>query len=308
MTTDDPFFDDLDPERTVIRPMPGRRSGERSEPRSIPEAPAEKRGYVTQAPQPRRVGGGGITAQGSFESMLGRSINPLVDASSSLLVLATQIRKISSHDDVEGLRSFTVQLIEKFEAAAYDSGYSREAVLTARYILCVFVDESVLGTPWGGNSIWGAESLLTTFHNDAWGGEKFFVLLDRLVQQPASHRDLLELFYLCLALGFRGKYGVAQMGLSQLSDIQGNLYRTIVNQHNDFERELSPRWEGVPDKRNVLERYVPLWVVAALAGVLLLVVFAGFRFILHGTSDPVIAELESISKGATSVTQATQNP
>jgi type VI secretion system protein ImpK len=239
--------------------------------------------------------------------MLGRSINPLVDASSALLVLATQVRNTTSHADVEGLRSFAVQLMKKFEATANDSGYAQETVLTARYILCVFVDESVLGTPWGGESLWGAESLLSTFHNETWGGEKFFVLLDRLVQQPASQRDLLELFYICLALGFRGKYGVAQMGLSQLSDIQGNLYRAIINQHSDFERELSPRWAGVPDKRNVLERYVPLWVVATLAGVLLLVVFSGFRVILHGTSNPVIDGLDSISQGVTTVTQTTQN-
>ena len=52
-------------------------------------------------------------------------------------------------------------------------------------------------------------------------------------------------------------------------------------------------WQGVPDKRNALERYVPLWVVAALAGVLLLVLFAGFRLILDSTADPVIAALEA---------------
>jgi len=307
MPPDDPFFDDIDPERTIIRPMPGRQGGQQSEPRNIPEEATPGPRQASEPVQPRRVGPGGIASQGSFESMLGHSINPLVDASSALLVLASQVRNTTTHSDVEGLRSFAVQLIKKFESTASSEGYAQETILTARYVLCVFVDESVLGTPWGSESLWGAESLLSTFHNETWGGEKFFVLLDRLMQQAASQRDLLELFYICLALGFRGKYGVAQMGLSQLSDIQGNLYRAIVNQRPDFERELSPRWSGVPDKRNLLERYVPLWVVAMLAGVLLLVLFTGFRVILHGTSNPIIDGLESVSRGVATVAETTEN-
>jgi type VI secretion system protein ImpK len=301
MPPDDPFFDDIDPERTIIRPMPGRQGAPtQAEPRQV------SREAVSPV-QPRQAAFSGVSTAGSFDAMLGRSINPLVDAASGLLVLATQLRNTTSHADVEGLRNFAVQSMKKFEVAANDGGYAKETVLSARYVLCVFVDESVLGTPWGGESLWGAESLLSTFHNETWGGEKFFVLLDRLLQQAAAQRDLLELFYICLALGFRGKYGVAQMGLSQLGEIQSNLYRTIVNLHGDFERELSPHWVGEPDKRNILERYIPLWVVATLAGVLLLVLFSGFRVMLNGTSNPVIEGLDILRHGATTVIETKVN-
>jgi len=52
--------------------------------------------------------------------------------------------------------------------------------------------------------VWSRHSLLVTFHNEAWGGEKFFQLLSRLAQNPQEHLDLLELQNVCLALGFEG--------------------------------------------------------------------------------------------------------
>jgi len=42
---------------------------------------------------------------------------------------------------------------------------------------------------------------------------------------------------------------------------------------------------------------VPLWVVGALAGVLLLVTYAGFRFILESSSSPVYEMLDEAGRG-----------
>lgn len=61
--------------------------------------------------------------------------------------------------------------------------------------------------PWGNESEWSKISLLSSFHNETFGGEKFFQLLDRLSKNPVKHLPMLELMYLCLALGFEGKYG-----------------------------------------------------------------------------------------------------
>lgn len=47
------------------------------------------------------------------------------------------------------------------------------------------------------------------FHNEAWGGEKVFILLERLMREPKRYQDLLEFLYICFSLGFRGRYKVA---------------------------------------------------------------------------------------------------
>ncbi len=59
-------------------------------------------------------------------------------------------------------------------------------MLLARYALCTALDEAVLSTPWGSGGDWGKQSLLITVHNEAWGGEKVFQLLDIACKARAS--------------------------------------------------------------------------------------------------------------------------
>lgn len=309
MDSDDPFSNSGDNDRTVIRPTPGRRNAPQA-PGVAPQAP----GIPPQAPPPAApqpamppgaAPGAGMPPPAApagqpftppAAAIAGSGLNPLVDSAVVLLALAGQLRNTPTHPDVAGLREHVVQQIKVFEQNARACGITPETTLAARYTICTFLDETVLSTPWGSESVWSTQSLLSTFHNETWGGEKFFMILDRMSQEPARNLDMLELMYICLSLGFEGKYGVLEQGRSKLTEVMDNLFRTIRMQRGDVERELSPRWHGVQDRRNVLVRYVPLWVVGALAGVLLLVTYAGFRFILESTSNPAYETLESIGQ------------
>jgi type VI secretion system protein ImpK len=217
-----------------------------------------------------------------------------VDAAGTLLALVGQLHGTTSHPDIGSLRGHVEQEVKTFESAARAGGADNETVATARYVLCTLIDETVLSTPWGNESIWSEQTLLAKFHREAWGGEKFFNILDYLLQEPARHIDLLELIYLCLAMGFEGKYRVQDLGNSKLQSIQENLFFTIREIRGDYERELSPHWRGVEDRRNPLVRYVPLWVLGAILGVLLVAIFIGFRVGLNRTTDPVFQQLSVI--------------
>ena len=129
--------------------------------------------------------------------------------------------------DVPGLRRHALDEIRRFEEQARASGVSNEIVLSARYALCAGLDEAVLSTPWGDQSEWAQHPLLVALHREAWGGEKFFDMLDRISQDPARYIDLMELQYLCLAFGFAGKYQVQERGQEHLPDVQQDLYRKI---------------------------------------------------------------------------------
>lgn len=237
-----------------------------------------------------------MPAQGPAAAIRGAGINPLLDAATQLLALANQLRGTPSHSDVNALRAEVVGEIQAFEGAARAAGATPEHVRAARYALCALLDETVLSTPWGSNSAWASDTLLSSFHREAWGGEKFFQILDRMLQEPSRNLDLLELMYVCLALGFEGQYRVMERGRSKLDEIQDNLYRTLRLQLGEFERELSPRWRGVEDRRNALIRYVPLWVVGAVAGVVLIGTFLGFRVALSNAADPVFRELGQVGR------------
>ncbi len=230
----------------------------------------------------------------SLDSIRGAGTSPLAQAASPLLVLMSQLRGLPAHADVNALHQQVIGRVQKFEADAIAAGVAPQIVASARYALCTALDETVLSTPWGTESIWSTHSLLTTFHQETWGGEKFFQILDRLKGNVAGNLDLLEVLYFCLALGFEGKYKILERGNVQIAGVRDELYRLIRQYRGDFERRLSPRWEGVVDRRNPLTRYVPLWVVASVLITVLLALFVSFRFTLSRSAVPIDAALSGV--------------
>ena len=119
------------------------------------------------------------------------------------------------HQAVIELQQQLVNELRQFENRVLQQGVSQEHTRIASYALCTLLDETVLNTPWGAQSHWGHQSLLVIFHKEAWGGEKFFQILEHLVRQPAQNLNLIELFWLCLCLGLEGKYRIVQNGANQ---------------------------------------------------------------------------------------------
>ena len=276
---DDPFKPS---DATVLRPRPGagkRGSGDVGE--SPFRVPAGAPAYVDPIPA-------------SAREFLGTGLNPLVQAASPLLLLAGQLRGTLSSPDLAGLRRHTLDEIRRFEERARSSGVANENVIAARYALCAALDEAVLSTPWGAQSEWAQQPLLVALHREAWGGEKFFEMLDRISQDPTRHIDLMELQYLCIALGFNGKYQVLERGHARLAEVQQDLYRKIRSHRGTTPGDLALRWRGVEDRRNRLVRYVPWWVVGAAALAILGVTFAIYYARLGSAAEPVHAQLAKV--------------
>lgn len=300
MDHDDPFFNQPgDEDRTVIRPTPGgRRTQDGAEPG--PSAPPPTGAPpAAGAPPPRQPPPAGRATAPLSTAELGHSgLNPLASAAAPLLTLVTQLRHTLRHPDPEALRRQVIEEVKAFENRARGQGVSSEVTLSARYVLCSLVDETILGTPWGAESSWGSQGMLISFHKEAWGGEKFFALLDHLLRDPLAHLHLLELMYLCLTLGFEGRYRVMAGGQAALADLREKLYRVLRQQRGEYERELSPHWRGVVDRHTPLSRSVPLWVLGTVAAALLLVLYVGFSFMLNRASDPVFASLHAAGNQA----------
>jgi len=220
--------------------------------------------------------------------------NPLVQAASPLLLLAVQLRHSVAPPDAMHLREQAIAQMRRFETIAQAANIAQQTILAARYVLCTMLDEAVLNSPWGEHSGWAQKTLLVTFHSESYGGAKFFQILERLCSDFAKHIDLIELMYICLALGFAGRYQIEAGGRAKLADIQEDLYRRIQAQRAKPADELAPHWRGIEDRRNPLIRYVPLWVVAAFAAVILLGAFLFFYTRLNALSSPISGQLAQI--------------
>lgn len=274
------MVDDDDPfgERTIIKPRPGGRQ---------PAAPPPA--------EPTRVAPAGAPLPPTVAVEL-PGAGPLVDAAGPLLTLAVQLRHTLRHPDPSRLFSHVAQEVRRFEETARARGVKQETVVVARYCVCTFVDEAALSTPWGAESSWSAQSLLSAFHGETWGGEKFFAILERILREPAGQLDLIELLDVCLLLGFQGRYRVADRGQAKLAEIQAETGRVIRAQRGEFERELSPHWRGASDLGVPLARYIPVWVVTAGAAVLLVVLYLVLSLRLSDYSDPVYAHVRTVGR------------
>lgn len=223
------------------------------------------------------------------------SLNPLVSAASKLLGVIIKLRTTMNHANVPDLHKRLTREIQAFEREAKQLALTPESVLTARYLLCTVVDEMVLTTPWGTASGWSQHSLLSLFHKETFGGEKCFAILQRMLETPASHLELLELFYLCLSLGFQGKYRLVQRGHEQIEQIRDELYRTIEQHRPAMERDLSPRWQGCVERKSRLIHFVPLWVIMSVAVGLLVATYSGYRWWLYETTTPVVDRVADLT-------------
>jgi type VI secretion system protein ImpK len=293
---DDPF---RPANATVLRPKPG--AGKRTPAAAPPPAPS------TTPPPPRRTppaSAAPAAAGAALEHVPAQGLNPLVSAAVPLLLMVGGMRGSTIQGDVPALRRQALEEIRRFEENARSAGIANEVIIAGRYALCAALDEAVLATPWGAHSDWAQQTLLNTLHREAYGGEKFFEMLDRIAQDPQLRIDLIELQYLCIALGFTGKFQLLEQGQARLAQTQHDIFRRIRTVRSAPEPELSLHWQGVEDRRNRLVRYLPWWVALTAALAVMAGTFLYLKYRLDRQADPIYASLAQMGSESEVATPA----
>ena len=220
--------------------------------------------------------------------------NPLAVAANPLLNLIPQIRVMPHHPDPAQLRNYLVEQINLFERRARESNVSPETIIAARYALCTALDETAAKTPWGGGGQWSCHSLLVTFHNETWGGEKFYQVLARLVQDPKKHFDLIELMAVCIALGFEGRFGVVDNGRSQLDTLRRRLVEILDGARGEYSKALSLHWRGAEADGKSKWGFLPLWITVGAILALLTGIFLLYYFLIADKSSGAFSAINAI--------------
>jgi type VI secretion system protein ImpK len=226
-------------------------------------------------------------------NLRGDSVNPLVDASAPLMALMLRVETLTSHGALDELYKRCTHEIESIELELHRLGYDRVSILAHRYCLCTAIDEAILNSKWGSNSNWSQRSLLASFHNETWGGEKFFVILDRLMMEPSRYLDLLEFLYLTMCIGFQGKYRPMHNGRVQLEAIIKEVHDAIRKAKGHAEPLVLYRGENVVDRMHHVAWQTPVLLVLGIAVLIAAAVYAGFFFY---TDNHVDVLLEQIGK------------
>jgi len=219
---------------------------------------------------------------------------PLVAAAGRLIHLASQVKTMAIGPDLNELRRLVVRELEAFGKRAQGLGLEAKTIQLAHYILCAFMDDAVMSTPWGANSVWSQQSLLIAYHNDAQGGDRLFDFAERMAQDPAREPRLMELLYQCLALGFEGRAALDPRGANLLQQRRSRLATAIGARPEAATGEISPQWRGVEVAGGRYEPRIPLWTILTGIGVIALILFSALLFRLSSQADAALAALKQV--------------
>jgi type VI secretion system protein ImpK len=206
-------------------------------------------------------------------------------------VLTAIVRLRSNRQAVSDANSFRIHMREALKMADQDArkrGYSGETMQLAIFAVVAFLDESILNSrnPLFGD--WPRKPLQEELFGTHMAGEVFFQNLQKLLSQPDSQElaDLLEVYYLCVLLGFGGRYSMGNKGdLRGILDAVGEKIRRVRGRAAD----LSPAWRLPQEaaRRAGGDQWARRLVIAAITcAALLLVLFMVFKLSLgSGVSD-----------------------
>jgi type IV/VI secretion system ImpK/VasF family protein len=162
------------------------------------------------------------------ESRARREGATLSAASEELLGLAVQLRQAAEPPDETTLRKEIHRMLAEFERQAGFSGAAARDVHDARYAIVALLDEIVLGSDFPFRERWASKPLQLELFDDFNAGEEFFRKLDKVrSDRSAAAADVLEVYGLCLGLGFMGKHAGLQ-GLERLAQLRNEIAREVA--------------------------------------------------------------------------------
>jgi type VI secretion system protein ImpK len=161
----------------------------------------------------------------------------------------------------EQVQSNMQQLISHSEACLQKNQFLREDFQLARFAVFAWVDETLLASRWEGRHQWQREQLQRRYFQTADAGELFFEKLNTI---GPHQRDVREVYYLCLCLGFAGQYCIegddlmleqlrqsnlkvltaSSMGVPTLDKEQLFPRAYPINSEDDTALPLKRRWSG----------------------------------------------------------------
>lgn len=213
----------------------------------------------------------------------------LVSLATPILEMVMRIRASQLVPSSE-MRQTVASWLKELEARGQQLGFKEPQLQNTKFALAAFVDETVMA---GGHAIrneWERFPLQLEYFQEQFAGVKFFERMDVLLKNAESEADVLEVYYLCLLLGFKGKYHIYLE--DQLPGVLQNVAEHLRRVGRLRESVLSPHWKlndqpGPPPETKV--PVLPAWVkmVAALSLGIVALSYLFFQLLLTTHANEV---------------------
>ncbi len=183
------------------------------------------------------------------------------------LVLKLQSGVVEPSNDV---RPVVADLIVQLEQSGQQIRCDPQHIRDVEFALVAFVDETMLSPKnnFPQREEWERNPLQLEYFKEHLAGVKFFERLDHLLANIERDADAVEVYYLCLLLGFKGKYNIYLLE-GELKEVIKNVADALRSVNRLQPVALSGRWQATDQPEAPRDEGLPAWVkfggIAAIA-------------------------------------------
>jgi type VI secretion system protein ImpK len=225
--------------------------------------------------------------QAAMKASSQSSDKDLMSLATPVLDLVMRIRAGQLVPSAE-MRQIVETRLKDLEARGAQLGYKEAQLQNVKFALASFVDETVLAGGFPVRNEWERYPLQLEYFKEQFAGVKFFERLDDLLKNTEVEADVIEVYYLCLLLGFKGKYHIYLE--DQLPGVLHNVAEHLRRVGRLKTSILSPHWklndQPEPPKETKVPE-MPMWVklVAAAALAFVALTYLLFQFLLTNQAN-----------------------
>jgi type VI secretion system protein ImpK len=212
----------------------------------------------------------------------------LYQVCADVLVTAVQLTSESSAATSGDLRQRLIGALDRMVSDGRRMGIADGDLAEARYALVAFIDEQIMRSDWAGKAEWMARPLQLELYRENTAGENFFLRLRALLRagdRPVS----VEIYYLCLVLGFQGAYrdGGEPQAVEKFTRAAHDQLRKVLPDPS----KVSPHAKPKGSTRSVKTGWTLLLFVAASSLALILIVLVGLGWSASSERDQLVEQL-----------------
>lgn len=183
------------------------------------------------------------------------------------------------------------KFLEQFERAARKNNFSATDIFDAKYAFCAAIDEAVLSSQMNIRDTWERRPLQLLLFGDQLAGEHFFDKLEAARNEGAGRINALEVFHMCLLIGFKGRYLLeGPEKLKYLTQQLGEQIAHIKGKASAF----SPHWAAPDSIANAIRRDIPIWVIVSVLALFGLIAYVGLDWHAGRTVQQTLSPFKNV--------------
>lgn len=187
------------------------------------------------------------------------------------------------------IRSF----LDDFGSQARELHIAADDIESAKYAFCAALDETILASNFPLRNAWERRPLQLLLFGDQLAGEHFFDKLEQLRLKGSERLQALQVFHMCLLLGFKGRYALDEA--DRLAYLTARLGDEIAHLRGK-DKGFAPRAARPDNVAHKLQSNAPLWLAGSVLSLAALLSFGAMRYSLASSTSATLAAYQDVVK------------